>query len=176
MAVLTGSRAPASYASRSGAAASGARMSTWFAGVLALLVGAWGAIVPFVGPEFHYSADGTGAWAWSAPHAWLFLVPGAVAVLGALLIMAVRGGIASLGALLAIVAGAWFVIGPVAWPVIHGSTFFSGDTTLRQFEFWVGYSLGPGVLLAILGAFVLGRPKSVGTPVTSSAAEPSVVE
>src|SRR5574340_782616 len=49
-------------------------------GVLTLLVGAWGGIVPFVGPIFGFSADGTVAWYWNMPHALLWLAPGAAAV------------------------------------------------------------------------------------------------
>jgi hypothetical protein len=29
---------------------------------------------------------------------------------------------------------------------------------MRELAYWIGYSLGPGTLLAALGAFVLGRP------------------
>ena len=39
------------------------------AGVVAVLVSAWGGIVPFVGPLFNYSGDGSVAWHWSLPHA-----------------------------------------------------------------------------------------------------------
>jgi hypothetical protein len=138
-------------------------MSIELVGLFTLLVGAWGACVPFVGPIFGYTADGTGSWDWTSAHAWLFLVPGAVAAVGGVFMMgggATRHGAAvRLGGLLAMVAGAWFVIGPIAWPVLQGASFYSGYSTLHEFSYWIGYSLGPGVLLAWFGAYALGRPR-----------------
>lgn len=159
MTVLTGNQGPVTYSPAAIAPASTGRMSTSFAGLLTVLLGAWGGIVAYVGPAFNFSADGTPAWTWTSSHTWLFLIPGAVAVVGGLCMMTARAGVATVGGLLAILAGAWSVIGPIAWPILQGSTFFSGYSTLRQFEYWVGYSLGPGVLVAMLGSFVLGRPK-----------------
>lgn len=133
------------------------------AGLLTLLVGAWGGIVPFVGPLFGFSGDGSGAWKWNLPHALLSLAPGAAAVIAGLLVMAAGGtlyrpGGLKLGGLVAALCGAWFVIGPVAWPVLEHARMFVGASPMRELAYWVGYSLGPGTLLAALGAFVLGRP------------------
>jgi hypothetical protein len=133
------------------------------AGLLTLLVGAWGGIVPFVGPLFGFSADGSRSWTWSLPHALLSLTPGAVAVTAGVLVMAAGGtlyrpGGLKLGGLMAALCGAWFVIGPVAWPVLEHSRVFVGASPMRELAYWIGYSLGPGTLLAALGAFVLGRP------------------
>jgi hypothetical protein len=143
-------------------AARGYTPSIETAGLLILLVGAWGGIVPFVGPLFGFSGDGSRSWTWNLPHALLSLAPGAAAVLAGLLVMAAGGRLLrpglKLGGLLAAVCGAWFVVGPVAWPVLEHTRVFVGAAPLREFAYWVGYSLGPGVLLAALGAFVLGRP------------------
>jgi hypothetical protein len=46
------------------------------AGVVAVLVSAWGGIVPYVGPLFNYSGDGSEAWHWNLAHAVLALAPG----------------------------------------------------------------------------------------------------
>ena len=54
-------------------------------------------------------------------------------------------------------------LGPLAWPALKGSVFFIGASPLKELEYWIGYSLGPGGLLLILGAFVLGRSRS-GSP------------
>lgn len=170
MATITGNQ-PAAYRTpvhpAEPAAASPGRLGLETAGLFAFLLGIWGAIVPYVGPTFGFSADGAPSWTWTAAHTCLFLIPGAVAMLGGLLVMlgastsgAIgRPGATSLGALLALSAGAWFVVGPVAWPILQGSAFFHGYSTVREFEYWVGYSLGTGVLLASFGAFALGRPK-----------------
>jgi hypothetical protein len=133
------------------------------AGLCIVVLGAWGGIVPFVGPLFGFSGDGSASWRWNLAHALANLTPGAAAVFAGLLVMlagraAYRpGGLAS-GGLLAALCGAWFVIGPLSWPVLEHATFFVSASPLRELTYWIGYSLGPGVLLVALGSFVLGRP------------------
>lgn len=155
---------------------SAGRIGASGAGVLMLLLGAWAALVPFIGPVWGWSADGTGSWTWTAAHGWLFLLPGAVAFLGALMVLggSVGGatGSAPSGAFLSMLAGAWLVIGPVAWPVLYGSHFFGGYGTLIGLSYWIGYSLGPGVLLAMLGAYVMGRPRLLAASAPMVAAPP----
>ena len=133
------------------------------AGLLIVLVGAWGGIVPFVGPLFGFSADGSAPWHWNLAHALLSLAPGAVAVSAGLLVMLAgramyRPGGLLFGGLLAALCGAWFVVGPVAWPVFEHSTALAAHTPIWELTYRIGYSLGPGALLLALGAFVLGRP------------------
>jgi hypothetical protein len=141
------------------------RLSLETAGFLTLLLGAWGGIVPFVGPIFGFSADGSSSWTWNLAHALLFLAPGATAVIAGLLIIAKgrsprRRSLVFCG-LIAAAAGAWFVVGPLAWPVLEGTAYFhSGASALRELAYWIGYSLGTGGLLVALGSFVLGRPRT----------------
>ncbi|MGH9304537.1 MAG: hypothetical protein ACRDZ5_09020, partial [Acidimicrobiales bacterium] len=52
--------------------------------------------------------------------------------------------------------GAWFVIGPLAWPVLEGAHVFVGASPLVELTYWIGYSLGPGLLLAMLGGLSMG--------------------
>lgn len=136
------------------------------AGLIALLIAAWGGIVPYVGPTFGYGATGTGAWTWNYGHLVLGLAPGAAGVLGALMILpgARRlplgtGRTATLiGGLLALVAGAWFVIGPFSWTLWSGRPgYFVLAPAMRSFEAVVGYSLGTGIILAACGAFTIGQ-------------------
>lgn len=150
------------------------------AGLLIVLIGAWGGIVPFVGPLFGFSGDGSTAWQWNMAHALMSLTPGAVAVAAGLLVMLAGGafyrpGGLVLGGLFAALCGAWLVIGPVAWPVLEHTTFFVGARPVRELAFWVGYSLGPGALLVGLGAFALGHPAPepsvIGPPRTAARAE-----
>jgi hypothetical protein len=142
------------------------RVGLALAGVIALLASAWGAVVPYVGPLFGYSADGSDAWHWSLPHAFLALVPGVVGVLLGLMIVAESRGItvgkgrlslATAGMLL-MVCGAWFAIGPLAWPVVFttSSGYFVATSHLGLLEDEVGYSIGTGLILVICGAFVDG--------------------
>lgn len=145
------------------------RTRTWsvslgLVGLGALAVAAWGGLVPYLGPAINFSADGTGSWHWNLAHALIGLIPGAAGVLAGLALLApkraavVRNRLGLTGAgLLAMVAGAWFVVGPLAWPVLYnGTRFFASATPMRTLEYWIGYALGPGVLLAMAGAFALG--------------------
>jgi hypothetical protein len=135
------------------------------AGVLAVLVSAWGGIVPYIGPSFNFSGDGTATWHWSMAHAVLALVPGAAGVLLGLFVIAEARGVtvgkgrlslATAGTLL-MITGAWFATGSLAWPVISNTgAYFVASTHLRVLAYEVGYSIGVGLVLVFCGAFVDG--------------------
>lgn len=141
------------------------RIGLGSAGVVAIVVSAWGGIVPYIGPLFDYSGDGSGSWEWNMAHSLLALVPGVAGVLlGSLVLAEARGvrvgrgrlSLAAAGVLL-MVCGAWFAIGPLAWPVVSdGDAYFVAGTHLRILAYEVGYSIGTGLLLAMCGAFVEG--------------------
>jgi hypothetical protein len=58
---------------------------------------------------------------------------------------------------IALICGAWFVIGPLAWPVItNHHAYFVTASPLRELANQLGYSLGTGVILAACGAFAIG--------------------
>lgn len=151
------------------------RIGLGTAGVVAVLASAWGGIVPYVGPLFNFSADGTRSWYWSLPHSLLALVPGALGVLLGLFVIAESRGVTigkgrlslAMAGVLLILCGAWFAIGPYAWPVLNNSgTYFSSATHLRFLTYELGYSVGVGLVLVMCGAFVAGwasrhSPKSV---------------
>jgi len=80
------------------------------AGILLMLLGAWGALVPFVGPYFGFAYTPDKAWACTSGRLWLSVLPGAAAFLGGLFVVA-SDRIANAGALLAAAAGTWFVVG-----------------------------------------------------------------
>ena len=131
--------------------------------VLVAVVGAWGGIAAFAGPALGFSADGTTAWYWDMAHAVLWLVPGAATVALALAVLGFvpstrrgRGRLGTAAAGMAIIAcGAWFVVGPTAWPTLHPSTaVFTPASPLRELAYEVVYSLGPGTLLLALGGMV----------------------
>jgi hypothetical protein len=133
--------------------------------LLVFLLGAWGGVVAFVGPAFGFSADGSTSWTWSKAHEVLWLAPGAAACGSALLIVVwtrrVHRGLGRLGVagagLMVAASGAWFAVGPVAWPVLQRSAgVFVPAAPLRELSYLVGYSLGPAVLLCLLGGLVLG--------------------
>src|ERR1035438_4100496 len=61
-----------------------APLSLILGGFLALLLSAWAGIVPFIGPSFGFSPDGTTSWTWNLVHALGAALPGAVGLLACL--------------------------------------------------------------------------------------------
>lgn len=150
-------------------------------GLPLVLLGAWGAIVPFVGPSFGYPmppGSHIPAWQWSTSHLELHLLPGIAAIVGGLLLLGGIGrGIAYLGALIAILAGSWFVLGPVFSPAILGSGGMGGGmmatpSTLMKVVTPLGYHYGTGLLIAVLAASALGL-LAVGRRAPMAAFEPT---
>jgi hypothetical protein len=153
-------------------------------GGLTVLIAAWGALIPFVGPLFGYSADGAGSWHWSFAHALLAVVPGAVGVIMGFVILrdtraVVRGrGRVSLAVagFITLLSGAWFIVGPLAWPVVttHGAVFV-GAPPLRTLANEVGYALGTGLILVFCGGYTMGwagRHQSRAVPAVADASTP----
>jgi hypothetical protein len=135
---------------------------TWL-GVLVLLVSAWAGVVAFVGPSFNYPATATTAWQWTTTNWLLHLVPGAVGVLAALIIVALAPSSTAgartmfrLAALAVIAAGAWLVIGPAVWKVFESSSAYAPASTAQiSFGHQAGANLGPGLALAMFGGMIL---------------------
>ncbi len=146
-------------------------------GILVLLLGVWGALVPFVGPTFGYDMGGTPAWTWTESHATLHLAPGIAAVLGgAWMAGSNRVSTSRLGALLAAVAGTWFVIAPSLHPLwagqSMGGSMSMGESALSSALTSLGYHYGTGVVIAMLGAYAFGvspRSRAVSDEVTVAA-------
>ena len=154
-------------------------------GLLAALVGAWGAISVFVGPDFGYRPTSAGSWVWTTQNWLLHLLPGAVAVAAGLMILSASpsrrhagtGAPIGLAALMIIASGAWFVIGPALWATFEpGQPFATGTTAWTSFLNQLGSSLGPGILLAVLGGMalkaVMARPAATVEDVPVEEAAP----
>jgi len=127
-------------------------------GFLLILLGIWGAAVPFVGPSFDFAfSPGRD---WSMARGWLEVLPGGVAALGGLLLLLSRNrATATLGGWLSVIAGAWFVVGrafagPLALGDV-GTPVAATDTQHLLLE--LSYFYGLGALIVFLGAFALGR-------------------
>lgn len=145
-------------------------------GLLIALLGIWGALIPFVGPYFDYSFGVNSTWHYTTDRLWLSVLPGAAALLaGLMLLMARTRMMAVLGGWLAVIAGAWFVIGPavsLTWesgpgpigPPLYGTT--------RQMLELIGYFYMLGALIVALGALILGRL----TPARAFARTPDAIE
>jgi hypothetical protein len=128
-------------------------------GFLLILLGAWGAMVPFVGgPYFDFSfSPGQD---WTAGRGWLEVLPGAATVLGGLLLLVSGNRVTAMfGGWLTVIAGAWFVVGRAfAGPLglgDVGTPVASSDTRRAWLE--LTYFYGLGALIVFLGALALGR-------------------
>ncbi len=156
------------------AAASGIpRTRGGLCGLLLILLGAWGALVPFVGPYFHYAYTPDRTWAYTSGRLWLEIVPGAAAVVGGLIVLGTRSRmVGGLGAFLAALGGAWFVVGAAVIAQLVKSGFINGSinpglpvgitggpaaSSLRQFLDGLGFFTGTGVLIVFFAAVALGR-------------------
>jgi len=139
-----------------------------FSGFLLMLLGLWGALIPFIGPYFHYAYTPDKAWTYNTGRLWLEILPGAAVFLGGFLLMIARGRhIALFGALLAAVAGAWFTLGPVLSPLWNhhipmGGSPASASVYMRIME-QLGFFTALGVVIVFVAAMALGRIASVAS-------------
>lgn len=137
-------------------------------GVLLILLGVWGGIIPFIGPLFNYAFTPDSAWRYTSGRLYLEILPAAAAVLGGLILLAsANRAVTSLGAWLAVVAGAWFVVGPVFSVLWSGGTPAAGlpvatSGSLHAVVEQIGYFSGLGVVVVFFGALALGRLSVLG--------------
>ncbi|MDT5146045.1 MAG: hypothetical protein QOC58_690 [Mycobacterium sp.] len=129
-------------------------------GLLLILLGAWGALIPFVGPRFNFAYTPNQEWAWSPARGWLEVLPGAVAVVGGLLLIVAGNRLtAVLGGWLAVAAGAWFVVGNQLAPLLGigsvGDPIAATDRKRAALE--IAYFTGLGALIVFFGGLVLAR-------------------
>jgi hypothetical protein len=129
-------------------------------GFLLILLGAWGALIPFIGPYFDFAYTPDQEWFWTTARGWLEVLPGAVTALGGLLLLVSRNrATAMLGGWLTVLAGAWFVVGrALAGPLGLGDVGAPIATTdTKRVWLELTYFYGLGALIVFLGAVALGR-------------------
>ncbi|MGA5466673.1 hypothetical protein [Mycobacterium sp. NPDC050041] len=129
-------------------------------GFLLILLGLWGALVPFIGPYFDFAFTPDQVWAWTTARGWLEVLPGVVTVVGGFLMLTSRNrATAMLGGWLTVAAGAWFVVGrALAGPLglgNAGAPVATNDTKRVWLE--LTYFYGLGALIVFLGALAIGR-------------------
>lgn len=135
-------------------------------GFLLMLLGLWGALIPFIGPYFNFAYTPDKAWTYNTGRLWLELLPGAAVFLGGFVLMAARGRHTALfGALLAAAAGAWFTLGPVLSPLWNNHVAMGGSPTgstvyMRIME-QLGFFTALGVVIVFIAGAALGRIASV---------------
>jgi hypothetical protein len=130
-------------------------------GLLLILLGAWGALVPFIGPYFHYAYTPDKAWTYTSGRLWLEILPGAAVALGGLIVLvSAYRPVAHFGAWLAALGGAWFALGSVIGPTWTGMNMTTGTPVgghvTRALE-QIGFFTGLGVVIVLLAAMALGR-------------------
>lgn len=129
-------------------------------GFLLILLGLWGALVPFIGPYFNFAYDPDTPWTWTPGRGWLEVLPGVLTVLGGLLLLTSGNrATAMLGGWLAVIAGAWFVGGRL-FAVPWGLGDFGApvaDTLAGQIALELTFFTGLGALIIFFGATALGR-------------------
>lgn len=129
-------------------------------GFLLILLGIWGALIPFVGPHFDFAFSPDKEWVWTAARGWLEVLPGAATVLGGCLLLSSRNRFtAMLGGWLTVLAGAWFVMGrSLAGPLGLGDAGAPvAATEAKRVVLDLTYFYGLGALIIFLGAIALGR-------------------
>jgi hypothetical protein len=137
-----------------------------FSGFLLILLGLWGALIPFVGPYFDFAYTPDKAWTYNTGRLWLELLPGAAVFLGGVLLMAARGRHTALfGALLAVAAGAWFTLGPVLSPLWNNHVAMggspAGSTVYMRIMEQLGFFTALGIVIVFVAGTALGRIASV---------------
>jgi hypothetical protein len=135
-------------------------------GFLLMLLGLWCALIPFVGPYFHYAYTPDAAWTYTTARLWLEILPGAAVFLGGfLLIVATGRHVALFGALLAAAAGAWFTLGTVLSPLWNNHVPMGGSpastTVYMRIMEQLGFFSALGVVIVFVAAAAFGRILSV---------------
>ena len=137
-------------------------------GFLLVLLGLWGALIPFIGPYFHYAYTPDTAWTYSTARLWLEILPGAAVFLGGILLMIATGRhVALFGAVLAAAAGAWFTLGTILSPlwnnhVTLGGSPASSSQFMRIME-QLGFFSALGLVIMFVAAAAFGRIMSVAS-------------
>jgi hypothetical protein len=129
-------------------------------GVLLIILGVWGALVPFIGPYFHFAYTPGQTWVWTTARAWLEVFPGVTAAVGGFLLLTSRNrATAMFASWLAVIAGAWFVVGRTLASTLRigniGEPIAATDAKRAAIE--IASLSGLGALIVFLGAAALAR-------------------
>lgn len=134
-------------------------------GVLLILLGLWGGLLPFAGPYFGFGFAPDDTWVYTTDRLELSIAPAAAAVLGGLILLfSANRAFAMFGGWLAALGGAWFAVGPLLatlWDV-PGIGAPLGTTEGQILAERLSGFTGLGVVIVFLAAFALGRFAVVG--------------
>jgi len=131
-------------------------------GVLLVVLGAWAALVPFIGPyfDFAYTPSANQAWMWTAERGYMEVVPGAAAFVGGLILLFSTSRVMAIfGAWLGVAGGAWLILGPPLAAYLNidlGQPDPASDLRVRTLEsLFFFYAIGAAILF--VASFALGR-------------------
>ena len=129
-------------------------------GLILVILGTWGALIPFVGPHFNFAYTPDQDWAWSTARGYLEVLPGAATALGGLLLIFSGNRVtAVLGGWVAVLAGGWFVVGGQVAPLL--SIGSAGDpiaaTDRKRAALEISYFSGLGALIIFVAGLALAR-------------------
>jgi hypothetical protein len=130
-------------------------------GVLLVLLGIWGGLIPLVGPYVHYAYTPNHTWTITSGRVWLEFLPAAGTFIGGLILVAsTLRPMALLGACIAAVSGAWFAVGSALAPLwthnLHAQGFPIGGHLAKAME-QIGFFPGLGVAIVGISAVGIGR-------------------
>jgi hypothetical protein len=138
-------------------------------GVVLVLLGLWGGLAPFIGPYIHFGYTPDKAWTYSTGRLYFSVIPGAVTLLGGLMVSVTRNRVLGvIGGVLAALSGAWFIVGTgVASHVLKltavsvglplGAASSTGPLTLKEYLETLALFGGLGAVIAFFGALAAGR-------------------
>jgi hypothetical protein len=129
-------------------------------GLLLVILGAWGSLAPFIVPALDMAHGPAHEWTLTAGRGWLQVLPGIVTILGGLMLITWRKReTAALGGWLAVIAGAWFVIGRTFASVLTMGSAGSAitDSTTSSAVLQLAYFVGFGALVVLFGSVGVGR-------------------
>jgi hypothetical protein len=128
-------------------------------GVLLVLLGIWGGLVPFWGPQFGYGYSPGMPWTFTWARLFLAIAPAVAVIVGGLgLLSASHRAAGLLAGWLAALGGAWFVVGPIL-SVLFGSSPGAplSLSMLGSSVTQIGLFYGLGIVVVFLAALAIGR-------------------
>jgi hypothetical protein len=138
------------------------------AGAVLVPLGAWAALEPFL--------LGGWDWSWHTGRYLLAVVPGIAAMVGGLIMLSARPRAVIAGGSLALAAGVWFVVAPIAYSIFASTTLGTESTgeSIRMAA-WIPYFFGVGALISLVSAHGLGliRPMQFADEDWSEQPQPS---
>ena len=139
-----------------------ARTRGALSGLLLVVLGAWAALVPFIGPyfDFAYTPAPNLAWMWTAERGYMEVAPGVATVVGGLILLFSTSRVMAIfGAWLGVAGGAWLILGPPLAGYLSvdlGQPDPASDLRVRTLEsLFFFYAIGAAILF--VASFALGR-------------------